>query len=264
MMIHAGDCLEWLASMADASADHCISDAPYSEHVHSKSLRSGDRNARQAKAHGRTRKPSGQPRKRDLGFASLTPQLMDDVACELARVVKRWVAIFANVELAPAWWWALQGAGLDYVRTCVWVKPNAAPQFTGDRPSAGWEAVVLAHRKGRKKWNGGGRSGVFVHPIETGHYGRERVHSTEKPLPLMLEMIELFTDPGDLVIDPFAGSGSTGVACLRRGRLFAGAEIDEAMAHLANERLAAEGEDSTLRDRRAGQLSLRSGSAVTS
>jgi site-specific DNA-methyltransferase (adenine-specific) len=49
-------------------------------------------------------------------------------------------------------------AGLPLVRLGVWIKPNGAPQFTGDRPGTGWEAVAILHRSGKKKWNGGGLS----------------------------------------------------------------------------------------------------------
>jgi site-specific DNA-methyltransferase (adenine-specific) len=182
--------------------------------------------------------------------------LRDAVALQIARVTRRWVLVFCNVEILHEWRVALEAGGLQWIRALVWVKPNAAPQFTGDRPSAGWESVVLLHRAGRKRWNGGGRSGVFTHPIETGSYGRERVHPTEKPLPLMHELVSLFTDPGELVIDPFAGSGSTGVACQRLGRGFAGAELDAAMAQTARDRLAAEACGSSLAKSRAGQRAL--------
>jgi site-specific DNA-methyltransferase (adenine-specific) len=82
------------------------------------------------------------------------------------------------------------------------------------------------------------------------------VHSTEKPIALMLELVRLFTDPGELVIDPFAGSGTTGVACVRLGRRFAGAELDPAMAKIARERLAAETDGLSLGAARAGQTPL--------
>ena len=73
---------------------------------------------------------------------------------------------------------------------------------------------------------------------------------------LMLELVELFTDPGDLVLDPFAGSGTTGVACLRLGRRFIGIERDAKYAAVARERLVAESQGLSLRDARAGQQSL--------
>jgi site-specific DNA-methyltransferase (adenine-specific) len=72
----------------------------------------------------------------------------------------------------------------------------------------------------------------------------------------MMELVDLFTDPGDLVLDPFAGSGTTGEACLRSGRRFLGCELDETYHATACARLKAAEQGLSLRDARAGQLSL--------
>jgi site-specific DNA-methyltransferase (adenine-specific) len=128
------------------------------------------------------------------------------------------------------------------------------PQLTGDRPGMGYESIVFTHRKGRSFWNGGGRVAVFTHNKNTP--GGAHHHETQKPLPLMLELVELFTDSGEVVLDPFAGSGTTGVACLRSGRRFIGIERDPKYAQVARDRLAAESVGLTLRDARAGQQSL--------
>jgi len=52
-----------------------------------------------------------------------------------------------------------------------------------------------------------------------------KIHPTQKPVKVLERLIEIFTDPGDVVIDPCAGSGSTGRACMRTGRSFYGFEI---------------------------------------
>lgn len=67
---------------------------------------------------------------------------------------------------------------------------------------------------------------------------RPKEHPTEKPLDLMKWCIELVTNPGDLILDPFCGSGTTGVACVQTGRRFIGIEIDEGYANIARERIA--------------------------
>jgi DNA modification methylase len=72
----------------------------------------------------------------------------------------------------------------------------------------------------------------------------------------MQKLVTLLSEPEDLILDPFAGSGTTGVACLRLGRTFIGIEKDEKYFHLACDRLRAEEEHSTLQAQRAGQLSL--------
>lgn len=162
--------------MPDAHADHCITDPPFSAYVHTRSMRSNDSRAQKK---GRSRSMSGgKPTRRDLGFAHLTPELMRDVACEIARVTKRWVLVFTDVESTAAWRFALQGGGLDYVRTGVWVKSNAAPQFSGDRPAQAFEAFVIAHAKGAKRWNGGGRD----RPVRGERRHGDRVSAGRTPL----------------------------------------------------------------------------------
>ena len=53
------------------------------------------------------------------------------------------------------------------------------------------------------------------------------VHPTQKPLPLMRDLVSLFASAGELVCDPFAGAGTTGVACIKLGRRFVGIEVNE-------------------------------------
>lgn len=72
----------------------------------------------------------------------------------------------------------------------------------------------------------------------------------------MLALVADFTDPGETILDPFAGSGTTGVACLRLGRKFIGIEKDPTYFALACERLRAEEQGSTLQAARAGQMAL--------
>jgi site-specific DNA-methyltransferase (adenine-specific) len=65
-----------------------------------------------------------------------------------------------------------------------------------------------------------------------------RVHPTQKPVALMAVLIERYTRPGDLILDPFCGSGTTGVACVQTGRRFIGIEIDPGYADIARARIA--------------------------
>ena len=82
-----------------------------------------------------------------------------------------------------------------------------------------------------------------------------RVHLTQKPLEVMLFSVAICA-PGGVVLDPFCGSASTGVAALRTGRRFVGFERDPHYAQVARERLAAEAEGLSIQDARAGQASL--------
>lgn len=68
--------------------------------------------------------------------------------------------------------------------------------------------------------------------------GRRNVHPTVKPIALMRWLVRLVTPPGGYVLDPFAGSGSTGCACALEGFHFAGVEMVELHAKLARDRIA--------------------------
>lgn len=251
-----GDGIRYLSRLADRSVDVMIADPPYSEHTHAKSRRApskGLRNPTGAKA------ARLSPVARDLGFASLTAEVARDFAAAAARVTKRWVLVFSDDHGIGPWRLTLEAAGLEVVRTCPWVKPNCAPRMTGDRPGAGWEAIIVAHAtrsRGRpmaKRWNGHGHRGVFTHDVPR---GPDRIHTTEKPIGLLLELVSLFTDPGELIVDPFAGSATTGAACIRLGRRFVGVELDAKIAKSARERLEAERAGISLSAHRAKQVPL--------
>jgi hypothetical protein len=78
----------------------------------------------------------------------------------------------------------------------------------------------------------------------------------EPPLWLMRALVEDFTDPDDLVWDPYSGSGTTGVACLLTGRRFLGHELQERYYDIACERLRAAEKGQALSDHRAGQVPM--------
>jgi hypothetical protein len=83
--------------------------------------------------------------------------------------------------------------------------------------------------------------------------GEGNDHPTCKSTALMSWLLSLVTKPGDVVLDPFAGSGSTGVACLRAGREFVGVERDAHYWAIARDRLA--GVDGPLFAHAAGEVS---------
>jgi len=261
-LLHHGPCLEWMRGLADRSIDHVVADPPYDKNTHSKS-RSG-RNLPDTKLFAcRARRAV------DFGFDPLDAAGIDELAREYARLVRRWVLVFSSEELAHVWREALVRHGLQYVRTGAWVKQRGTPQFTGDRPAAGYEAITVAHPRGRKRWNGGGKAGVWTHPVVANCNGHrdDRVHTTQKPLSLMIELLEDFTDPGDLILDSHAGSATTGVAALRLGRRFLGAELQPRPGHpedadyfqVATDALMAEEVHLARADYVRGQLPLLAG-----
>jgi len=230
--LYHGDCLEVMASLV--SVDHVITDPPYSEHVHGSARRRKityrDRGARYG---------ADTRRKVDLGFRHLTPGLRAACASEFARLASRWVLAFSDTESSHLWREDLEEAGLDYVRTGAWIKVGSTPQFSGDRPAAGFEAITICHPKGRKHWNGGGKHAVWSVPIVLDRGGKgERLHTTQKPMQLMSALVDLFTDPAETVLDPFSGSGTTLVAAKSLGRKAIGVELEERYAEIAARRLA--------------------------
>ena len=253
-MIVNANCLEWLRAMPDDYADHCIMDPPYSNWTHTQA-RAGvcvQKDTRKKK-NGRRMEVS---RAKDFGFDALSPALMDGVAIELGRVVKRWAIAFCDVESSQSWRLALSAGGMRYVRTMIWLKRNSTPSFCAVKPASAFECMVVAHSTRAMDWNAGGKRGFYDHACENGPNTETAMHTTPKPIPLMLDLVEDFTDAGELVIDPFAGSGSTGVACILRGRRFLGCEIDPIHVATAAERLVATQLDSTIDARRGGQLAL--------
>jgi len=211
-----GDCLDrtlGMPSLADKSVDHVLTDPPFSERVHRRLGKEG-------------RSDGGRARG-GLAFDPLTPELAWSCAREFARVARRWILIFCDELSFGLWVQVIEDVGAEYVRKGTWVKKDAMPQMSGDRPSTGTEEIVIAHaprESGRMRWNGGGRTAVY------GGLAQEplikRVHPAQKPLWLLGKLLNDFTDPGDTVIDPFAGSGSTLVAARQTGRGAIGWERD--------------------------------------
>lgn len=230
--LRCGDCLDpetGLASLGDRSVDHVITDPPYEAEAHTLARRIGKG------GRGLTAGSVAYV----IDFGAITGDIRSSVARQSARVGRGWVLAFCQVEAVGEWRGALVQAGGRWARGMAWVKPCSAPQFTGDRPGMGHESIAVAWvGVGRMRWNGGGKHGVYVEPIPQAR-GGERLHPTLKPLPLMLALVSDFTDPGELIADPFAGSGTTGVACIRLGRRFIGWEREPKYFDVAVKRLRA-------------------------
>lgn len=223
-----GDGFALAREMGDGAVDHIIGDPPYDEKTH-KGARNGF-----AKRHA-------------IKFAPLPPT--DSFLPELLRVSKRWTILFCAMEQIGEYKRTAAGA---WIRSGFWYRPDGTPQFGGDRPAQPGEGVAIMHRQRKMAWNNHGHKAYWSCPIER----MDRHHETQKPLRLMLQIVEQFTSHGDIVFDPTCGFATTGVACLRLGRRFIGCEIDPEKHANASDRLSAEGVGLTLTDARAGQGSL--------
>lgn len=220
--LHLGDCREVLATLPPDSHDICVSDPPYADETHD-----GARSAQKT--------PRGT---RSLvsvtGFVTFNsiafPDLRDTLGL-VGTVTRRWVVITCDWRHA-AKLSENPPAGLRFVRFGVWVKPNGAPQFTGDRPSQGWEAVAWMHReRAALKWNGGGHTSVLTENTEQGQ------HPTTKPIRLIRRLVALTSDGGP-VLDPWMGSGTVGVAAVERELGYTGIECDPTWYALAQSRVS--------------------------
>lgn len=95
--------------------------------------------------------------------------------------------------------------------------------------------IMVAHKTGgRISWNADGRKLPNVISLMP---DRDRVHPNEKPLALMRTLIDTLSNKGDAILDPFMGSGTTGVACAKMGRKFTGIEIDRHYFEIACKRI---------------------------
>jgi site-specific DNA-methyltransferase (adenine-specific) len=159
---------------------------------------------------------NGEPARQALGFDGITSGELTDLTRQLVNAANRWVVLSCEWKHVSD----LDAAGL-LVRFGIWRKPDGAPQFTGDRPGMGWEAVAICHRPGRKYWNGGGSHAFWSVP-KHGTAG----HPTEKPIGLLAAWVRDFSDAGETILDPFMGSGTAGVAAAKYGRRFIGIERD--------------------------------------
>lgn len=200
----AADVLDGLTG--EVPIDHMITDPPYGEQTH---------------AGARTKSKD----RKLVNFASTTSADIAHIVdlCRPARWVVMTCDIVHAVELQKA-----PPFGYRYIRHGCWVKPDSAPQFTGDRPAQGWEAVAVLHSTFEPpSWNGGGRRAVWRYNCARGR------HPTQKPLELLLSFVELFTNKGDTIIDPYCGSGTTLQAAKMLGRNAIGIDQDEACCKAA-------------------------------
>lgn len=139
------------------------------------------------------------------------------IFCGILAVTKGYAAFFySNTRL-----WhllgILHGEGVDSW-VCAWHKPNA--MGFERRFSPQWVPVVVAYPRGVKFWG----KDLHACPITP----QDVNHPTPKPIGITEWLVERASAPGDLILDPFMGSGTTGIACANLGRRFLGIERDQA------------------------------------
>ncbi|WP_147045688.1 site-specific DNA-methyltransferase [Methylobacterium gnaphalii] len=151
---------------------------------------------------------------------------------------------------------ALQDLGFWILNDIVWRKANPMPNFRGKRFTNAHETLIWASRSAESKGytfhydalKGGNedlqmRSDWFI-PLCTGEErlkgaDGQKVHPTQKPEALLARTLLSATNPGDVVLDPFFGTGTTGAVARRLGRRFIGCERDTVYADAARRRIDA-------------------------
>lgn len=223
--LYWGDCLSLMPTLG--RVDHVLADPPYEAIMHA---------AKTGAA--RPIRTDGRDEIKSLDFASID-EIRQPVADAVSAICDGWALLFCAPEGVGRWADAINASPAKYKRACTWVKPDSTPQLNGQGPAMGAENFVAAWcGRSYAKWNAGGKRGVYTHL--TNPPDRDGAHPTEKPVRLMTELVEDFTNPGDLILDPFMGSGTTGVACVRLGRRFIGIEINPVYFDIARRRISDE------------------------
>lgn len=205
------DAVDLLASLADNSVPLVLTDPPYG--ISYQSNRSATKSA---------------PIAQDWNF-QIGPFLS-----ETARVLKPDGAayVFTRWDVFPLWHRALPPT-LKMRNLIVWVKDNHSAGDLAGNFGFKWEAIMMLTREDHVR-RGHRHSNVWEFARVP---ASKIIHPAEKPVPLLNRIIECATDKGDLVVDPFAGSGSTGEAAVLAGRRALLGDIDPRTLRLAADRL---------------------------
>jgi len=218
--LYHADSFEVMASMQNESVDCVITDPPYTERTHTKA-----------------RTITNGVMKEGISFDAFTEDKLFNALAECGRITKAWV--ISTLDYNHAFYLETQPPqGLRQMRIGVWVKNNPTPQITGDRPGQGWEAISYLHKAKKAKWNGGGMHGNYV-----SNTASPTGHPTPKPLAMVSSFVERFSNPGELIFDPFAGGGTTLLAARNLGRKVIGVELEEKYCELIANRLSQEAFD---------------------
>ena len=205
-----GDCFELFQNIPDESVDMILTDPPYGM-----SFQSDYRKTKYEKIKGDS----------NLDW-------LGDFVNEIYRVSKPNTAhyVFCSFHHVDKFKQAIENK-FKVKNILTWVKNNTSMgDLKGDfAPKT--EFIIFFH-KGRKLINGKRDPNVLEFKKT-----RNELHPTQKPVDMTEYMIGKFSDEGDLILDPFMGSGTTGIACLNTNRRFIGMELEEDYFNIAKERI---------------------------
>jgi site-specific DNA-methyltransferase (adenine-specific)/modification methylase len=227
VVLYAGDSREILPTIATGSVDLICTDPPYNLGRYST---------------GNIKMSWRKDFNNDVAEWDQEPFDPGEWLSEFRRVLKPTGTIFAFTSYnLLGRWHEIFDPVFDTFQFVVWHKTNPPPKLYRAGFLNSCELIVAVWNKGHT-WNFGRQRDMhnFIEAPLCG--GNERLkapkHPTQKPLAVLRQLVEWASVPGGLVLDPFMGVGSTGVAAIEMGRRFAGIEIDPEYAAAAERRIA--------------------------
>ena len=193
----------WQDVLADVTCDAFISDPPYSERTHAGTADIGAIGGRQS-----------------LSYASLSADDVHALVMHWSPRTSGWMACFCDDALIHVYRAAFADAGRFDFAAVPWLQHR--PRLLGDGPGSGACHLMVARPRERRFMSWGSLP-CWYGPTRGTEPGR---HIGGKPLDIMRAIVRDYSRPGDLVCDPYAGGGTTALACLTEGRRAIGAEVD--------------------------------------
>lgn len=229
MIIH-GDCIEELPKISSNSVDLIIIDPPY--------IISKDSNF--TKISDSTSKEMATKYKISIDFGDWDKKELDwnFLFSEYNRILKKsgTLIIFYDVWKSQELKISADKVGLKQPRVCAWIKTNPVPINSKiNYLSNATEYFFTFVKGGKPTFHSEYDNGFYHYPI---CHGKERYqHPTQKPLSLFCDLIEKHSNIGDIVLDSFAGTGTTGHACRKLERDFILIEREDTYIEIINQRL---------------------------
>ena len=223
VQLYNGDCLEVLANIADNSIDLVVTDPPYKTTSRGSSGNSGGMFQKDINKKGRV-----------FAHNDIT---IKDYARELYRVLKEGshCYVMTNHKNLQDMLNTLTDIGFNFIKCLIWDKGN---KIMGQYYMSQFEYIIFLRKgKGVKINNCGTSDLISVPNKKTKDLNGNNIHDTEKPVELMKILIENSSNEGDTILDPFMGSGTTGVACKELSRNFIGIELDKQYFDIAESRI---------------------------
>lgn len=247
-----GDSLDVLGQLPDGSVDHCVTDPPYNISGYDDKRKIGwlESNPTWKESKRFTKIDEAWDSFSDDDYAAFTEHWIREVARVLRPNGN--ILIFGsyhNIYLVGS---ILERLNLKINNSIIWYKRNAFPNITGRMLCESTEQIIWAvngTKKRAKNWvfnyetlkgmtaNGKQMRNMWDIPMTPRSEKQFGKHPSQKPLEVSRRLILGFTRPDDVVIDPFAGSGSFLVAAKGLGRDYIGIEQDPEYAALAEARL---------------------------